>query len=83
MSADTYDSRGLVHLKMGQPDAAIDDFSSALRFDPKLASALYGARDSPAQERRQAGGDADISAARSIQAGIDDDFMRYGVRVSN
>ena len=64
-------------------DAAIDDFSSALRFDPKLASALYGRGLARLRNGDKAGGDADISAARTIQAGLDDDFIRYGVRDSN
>ena len=81
--AATHDSRGLIHLKMGQADAAIDDFSSALRVDPKLASALYGRGLARLKNGDKAGGDADISAARTIQAGIDDDFTRYGVRTSD
>jgi tetratricopeptide (TPR) repeat protein len=36
------DSRGLTYLKMGQFDSAIEDYSSALRIEPKMASALYG-----------------------------------------
>jgi tetratricopeptide (TPR) repeat protein len=78
--AATYDSRGLIHLKMGQAGAAIDDFSSALRADPKLATALYGRGLARLRNGDKAGGDADISAAKIIHAGIDDDFMRYGVR---
>jgi tetratricopeptide (TPR) repeat protein len=81
--AATYDSRGLIHLKTGKADAAINDFSSALRVDPKLASALYGRGLARLKNGDKAGGDADISAAKAIQAGIDDDFMRYGVGVSN
>jgi tetratricopeptide (TPR) repeat protein len=81
--AATYDSRGLIHLKMGRADAAIDDFSSALRFEPKLASALYGRGLARLRNGDKAGGDADISAARTIHAGLDDDFIRYGVRDSN
>jgi tetratricopeptide (TPR) repeat protein len=81
--AATYDSRGLIRLKMGQADAAIDDFSSALRVDPKLASALYGRGLARLRNGDKAGADADISAAKTIQAGIDDDFARYGVRVTN
>ena len=64
---------------MGQADAAIDDFSSALRVDPKLASALYGRGLARLKNGDKAGGDADISAAKTIQAGIGDDFVRYGV----
>jgi hypothetical protein len=68
---------------MGQADEAIGDFSSALRFDPKLASALYGRGLARLKNGDKAGGDADISAAKTIRAGIDDDFARYGVRVNN
>ena len=78
--AATYDSLGLIRLKMDQPGAAIDDYSSALRIDPKLASALYGRGLARLRNGDQAGSDADISAAKTIAAGIDEDFARYGVR---
>jgi len=79
-SAATYDSRGLIYLKMGQLGAAINDYNSALRFDPKLASALYGRGLAKLKQGDTAGGDADISAAQTIQGDIGDDFTRYGVR---
>ena len=79
-NAGTYNSRGLIHLKMGQLGAAIDDYSSALGFDPKLASALYGRGLAKLKQGDKAGSDTDISAATTIQAGIGDDFARYGVR---
>jgi tetratricopeptide (TPR) repeat protein len=78
--AATYDSRGLIYLKMGQLAAAIDDYSAALRSDPKLASALYGRGLARLKNGDIAGSDADISAAKTIQAGIADDFTRYGVQ---
>jgi tetratricopeptide (TPR) repeat protein len=78
--AATYDSRGLIRLKLGQPAAAIDDYSSALRSDPKLASALYGRGLAKLKMGDRAGSDADISAAKTSQANIGDDFARYGVR---
>ena len=78
--AATYDSRGLIYLKMGQLDAAIDDYNSALRSDPKLASALYGRGVAKLKKGDKAGSDADILAARTIQVRIDDDFARYGVQ---
>jgi tetratricopeptide (TPR) repeat protein len=40
--AATFDSRGLIYLNMGRFDSAIEDYSSALRIEPKLASAFYG-----------------------------------------
>jgi Flp pilus assembly protein TadD len=65
---------------MGQLGAAIDDYSAALRFDPKLASALYGRGLARLKNGDKAGSDADISAAKTIQARIGDDFRRYGVQ---
>ena len=66
--AATYDSRGLIHLKMGQFDTAIDDYNSALRSEPKLASALYGRGLAKLKNGDVAGSKADISAAKTIQA---------------
>jgi hypothetical protein len=51
-----------------------------LRSDPKLASALYGRGLARLKMGDKAGGDADISAAKTIHAKVDDDFTRYGVR---
>jgi tetratricopeptide (TPR) repeat protein len=76
----TYDSRGLTYLKMGRFDAAIDDYNSALRFEPKLASALYGRGLVKLKKGDKAGSDADISAAKEIQANIGDDFAHYGLQ---
>jgi tetratricopeptide (TPR) repeat protein len=70
----------LIYLKMGQLDAAIDDYNTALRFDPKLANALYGRGLAKLKKGDKAGSDADISAAKTIQAGIDEDFARYRAR---
>lgn len=78
--AATYDSRGLIYLKMGQLDAAIDDYSSALHLDSKLASALYGRGLAKLKRGDKAGSDTDILAARTIRIRIDDDFTHYGVQ---
>jgi tetratricopeptide (TPR) repeat protein len=68
---------------MGQFGAAIDDYSSALKFAPKLASALYGRGLARLKSGDKAGSQADFSAAKTIQARISDDFTRYGVRGSD
>jgi tetratricopeptide (TPR) repeat protein len=78
--AVTHDARGLIYLKMGQFDSAIDDYSSALRFDASLASALYGRGLAKRKKGDASGADADIAAAKTIQAKIGDDFVRYGVQ---
>ena len=75
--AATYDSRGLTYMKMGQFDSAIDDYNSALRFEPKLASALYGRGLAKLKKGDKVGSDANISAAKTIEAKIGDDFKRF------
>jgi tetratricopeptide (TPR) repeat protein len=80
-NAAAYDSRGLIHLKMGQFGAAVDDYGSALQFDAKLASALYGRGLAKLKQGDKVGGETDLAAARAIQANIGDEFGRYGVRL--
>jgi hypothetical protein len=70
----------MVHLKMGALDAAVEDYSSALTFDPKLASSLYGRGLARLKKGDMTGGNADISAAKEIRSTIVEDFLRYGVR---
>jgi tetratricopeptide (TPR) repeat protein len=78
--AGTLDSRGLAYLKLGQWDAAIADYDSALRTNPQLASSLYGRGVARLKKGDAAGGNADISAARSLQAKIGEAFARYGLQ---
>jgi tetratricopeptide (TPR) repeat protein len=78
--AATFDSRGLTYLKMGQWDLAIDDYSSALRFDPKMASSLYGRGLAKLRKGDTTGGNADIAAAKTIEADIVGEFARYDVQ---
>ena len=66
---------------MGQFDSAIADYSSALRLKPKLASALYGRGLAKLKKGDAAGGNADLAAAKAINATIADDFAHYGVRL--
>ena len=65
-------------MKMGQLDTAIVDYNSALQLEPTLASALYGRGLAKLKKGDKVGSDADISAAKKIQANIGDDFTRYG-----
>jgi tetratricopeptide (TPR) repeat protein len=74
------DSRGLIYLKMGQFDSAIADYSSALRLEPKMASALYGRGLARLKKGDSAGGNADVTAAKNLEKAIVDDFAKYGLR---
>jgi hypothetical protein len=51
-----------------------------LRFDPKLASSLYGRGLAKLKKSDATGGGADIAAAKAIEANIVGDFARYGVQ---
>ena len=64
---------------MGQFAAAIDDYNSALRLTPNLASALYG-RGLAKLGQGDKAGDRDVSAAKLIEAKVGAEFVRYGVR---
>jgi hypothetical protein len=64
---------------MGEFGAAIADYNSALRAAPELASALFGRGLAKLKQGDAIGGDADISAAKTIQGNIGDEFAHYGV----
>ena len=78
--AATFDSRGLIYLKLGEWDSAITDYSSALRLDPKLASALYGRGLAKLKKRETIEGNADVAAAKELAANIAEEFVHYGVQ---
>jgi TPR repeat protein len=78
--ADALDSRGFVNLKLGRADNAVEDYDAALSVDPKRASSLYGRGIARTRRGDTAAGNNDIGAAKSLQAGIADEFSRYGVR---
>ena len=75
-----YDSRGLVHLRMGSFDKAIDDYNEALRGNPKSAWSLLGRGIARIRKGEQAAGHADIAAAKAIRSSIEAEAARYGVR---
>ena len=65
---------------MGEWVSAIDDFSSALQLEPKLASSLYGRGLAKLKRGDPTGGNADVAAAKEIEADIAEQFVRYGVQ---
>jgi tetratricopeptide (TPR) repeat protein len=69
-TANHYDSRGLVYLKMKNYAAAIADYDSALQIDPKLDASLYGRGLAKRQTGDRAGGDADIRSAKAVTPDI-------------
>ena len=75
---NTLDSRGYAYFKLGQFDAAIADFDAAIARAPKLASSLYG-RGLARMRKGDTAGDADIAAAKALQANIAEEQARYGI----
>jgi hypothetical protein len=57
---------------------AINDYSSALRVYPQAASSLYGRGLAKLKKGDTSGGNADIAAAKAIEANVVGDFVRYG-----
>jgi tetratricopeptide (TPR) repeat protein len=78
-NAATLDSRGFVFLKMTHFDAAVSDYDAALRINPKLAFALYG-RGLARLKNEDPSGEADIAAAKALQADIAEEYARYGMQ---
>jgi tetratricopeptide (TPR) repeat protein len=73
------DSRGLVRLRMGQLQAAIDDYDAALKAAPKLAWSLYGRGLAKKRLGQTAEGEADIQAATALQPKLPDVARRVGL----
>ena len=73
-------SRGLVQLKLGAFDYAIADYSAAIARNAKDAGSLYGRGIAKIRSGDAAGGEADISAAKAIQADIATVYAGYGVK---
>ena len=77
--AEYLDTRGFANLKLGQLDRALSDYSDALDINPKLATSLYG-RGITRLRKGDRGGNADIAAAKAINADIVAEFARYGLK---
>src|SRR6516165_12258686 len=78
-NAATFGSRAFIFLKINQLDAAVSDYDAALRLDPRLAFALYG-RGLAKLKSEDAAGEADIAAAKLLQADIAQQYLQYGIR---
>lgn len=62
-------ARGLAHYASGKVDLALADFNTAVQLNPKAGEALY-ARGLAKLKKGDAGGNADIAAAKAINAKI-------------
>jgi tetratricopeptide (TPR) repeat protein len=73
------DSRGMVHLRMGNYDKAIADYDAALKIQPKNPWALYGRGLAELKKGRKAEGEAQIAAAKAAAPRIVAEAERRGL----
>jgi tetratricopeptide (TPR) repeat protein len=78
-TADMFDSRGLVHLRLGDLEKAIADYDAALALNPKLGWSLYGRGLAKQRKGLAAAGAADIAAAIAINPGLTDEMKKRGL----
>ena len=77
--AETYASRGLVKLRLGQLDAAIGDFNTAVHIQPAASWALYGRGIAELRKGDKPKGDADMAAATAITPGLAEQAAKVGI----
>jgi tetratricopeptide (TPR) repeat protein len=76
---DILDSRGLVYLRLGNPEDAKHDYDSALRANPRMSSSLYGRGLAELQLGENTQGHADLAAATKLDSGIVKRFADMGL----
>jgi tetratricopeptide (TPR) repeat protein len=76
---ESWISRGLAYLQLRRFDDAIADYNMVLKVRPQDAAAIYG-RGIAKLRKGDAGGNAEIAAAKAIKAGIAGEFARFGVK---
>ena len=77
--ADTLDSRAFVYFRMERFDDAVADIGNALRRNPGLANSLFIRGVIKLKRGDTAGGNADLAAAKGIDADVSETYKRYGV----
>jgi tetratricopeptide (TPR) repeat protein/predicted aspartyl protease len=75
-----HDSRGLVYLRLGKYEKAIDDYNATLGVQPRNPWALYGRGIARLRQGLEAEGRADIAAARASAPGIVALAERLGIK---
>lgn len=78
-AAAILDSTGLVNLRLGKLDRAIEDYDAALRRNARMPTSLYGRGLAELRKGEKAKGQADLTAARKLDAGIVERFARMGL----
>jgi tetratricopeptide (TPR) repeat protein len=74
-----FESRGLVHLRLGDYRAAIADYGTALRLHPDGASSLYGRGIAKIRRNNRIEGEQDLAAAVKIVPNTAENFRKIGI----
>jgi tetratricopeptide (TPR) repeat protein len=77
--ANTHDSLAFTHLKLGDLDRALAEYNTALGLNSRLPGSLYGRGIVELRKGDATAAEMDIQAAKAIQAGIADEFAKYGI----
>lgn len=82
-SGATLDSRALAFFKLGRLDDALTDVDAALVERPDQAGSLYLRGVIEARMGAKGKSDEDLTGARADSPRIDEEYERYGVRISS
>jgi tetratricopeptide (TPR) repeat protein len=78
--ANELDSRGLVHMQMGNLDLALADYNASLELDPRSAASYYQRSIVHARAGRAAESANDLAAARHYNRNVERIFLRFGLK---
>ena len=78
-SAEILDSEGFVLLRLGRLKDSVDAYDAAIQIVPQLAQSLYGRGLAKLRLGKVTDGEADIAAARTASAKVEEEFAEYGV----
>ena len=67
-------------LRLGRFQDAIDAYNAAIETRPRQAQSLYGRGLAKLRLNRREEGEADLAAARTEFAKVDEEFAGYGLR---
>ena len=77
--ANAYDTRALVHFRKGNFDAVVQDADRSLNIDAKMPTSLFLRGLAKRRLGLTAQGDADLAAARAMEAKVFEEFKRAGI----
>jgi hypothetical protein len=66
-------------MRLGSPGDAVEDYNSALRINPNMASSLYGRGLAEQRMAEKAQGQDDLAAAQKLDKGIAQRFAKMGL----